>query len=871
MKNIIYTIIIISAVSIIGIMHIPKISSGAFAPISVPAGGTGFSSTSPNSLLATGINATSSLIATSAPTVNFIIATSTTATSTFANGIALTGGCFSLNGTCLATGGTGITSLNGLTDSSQTFATSTGDAYVNLLISSSGTTHTFQIVASSTPTFTSLIATSSSATSYINGNLRVGNTLSLVNPLTVSNGGTGQSSFTGGQLLYGNSTAALSSVATTTVAASTGISLSANPGALVGGSNLTITNTGVISGSCTSPISCSGTNPLNISLGTVPVANGGTGSTTLGGILVGNGTSAISATGTVAVSNGGTGQQSFTAGQILFGNANGALLTSGNLYWDNANNRLGISSSTPGATLAVGGNLFVSGDIGAPTARVSNGYFDNLDANLFIQSVTDGNLLVNGTGSFGTTATTTISGDNATSTFVGGVSATGLAASAGLTLTGGAIVSQGAATSTFGGDIAMNGLSTRFGSVSNNLSLGNGIGTSTIYANVNGIGIGSTTPYATFVVTNASATPSFIVEDSASPDSSPFFINASGDVAIGTTSARVPLQVSSATSGSFPFSQIYLNSGTANSPAAISMRSTFLSTARTWFLGTGSAGSPNTNNFRIVDLGSGEAGPNIDVFNIEPGVPVNSLYIDSTGFIGFGTTSPNQKLTLFNNQADTALELSSQTGDAFKWTIGTDWSDMGKLKIASSTDPGTNSRLTINGAGLAGISTTSPNGMLAVENNTLYPTVYFSDSSQDETPFVIDTDGNVGIGSSTPKYRASLDNDSIGTIRMATTSVGQTFFGTTLVQTGTTTVNGSKTINWTDYGLRAYTNPPIVQITLEYNNDAATAVWCNPHTITASSMIVECISVTEVAGALTGASIVNDATNRTIHYTLTGN
>lgn len=59
--------------------------------------------------------------------------------------------------------------------------------------------------------------------------------------------------------------ALLGQVATTSVSAGTGISLSANPGALVGGSALTITNNGVISGSCAFPVSCSGTNPLSIS------------------------------------------------------------------------------------------------------------------------------------------------------------------------------------------------------------------------------------------------------------------------------------------------------------------------------------------------------------------------------------------------------------------------------------------------------------------------------------------------------------------------------------------------------------------------------------------------------------------------------
>lgn len=52
------------------------------------------------------------------------------------------------------------------------------------------------------------------------------------------------------------------------------------------------------------------------------------------------------------------------------------------------------------------------------------------------------------------------------------------------------------------------------------------------------VGIGTTSPYAKLSVTNTGTDPSFVVEDSTSPDSSPFIINNNGFVSIGTTTAN---------------------------------------------------------------------------------------------------------------------------------------------------------------------------------------------------------------------------------------------------------------------------------------------------------------------------------------------
>jgi hypothetical protein len=141
--------------------------------------------------------------------------------------------------------------------------------------------------------------------------------------------------------------------------------------------------------------------------GLLPVANGGTGATTLtaNGVLYGSGTSAIAATavgttgqvlvgntgaapswstlsgigvtsfsagttgltpssattgvvtlaGTLGVANGGTGTATaFTTGSVVFAGASGVYTQdNANLFWDDTNNRLGIGTTTPAYPLDV--------------------------------------------------------------------------------------------------------------------------------------------------------------------------------------------------------------------------------------------------------------------------------------------------------------------------------------------------------------------------------------------------------------------------------------------------------------------------------------------------------------------------------------
>lgn len=146
--------------------------------------------------------------------------------------------------------------------------------------------------------------------------------------LPVSKGGTGQTTYTNGQLLIGNSTG--NTLTKATLTAGSGISITNGSGSIsiaatggtgtvtsVGGTGtvngITLTGTVTSSGNLTLGGTLSGVNLTSQVTGTLPVANGGTGATTLtaNNVLLGNGTSALQAvapgaSGNVLTSNGTT-------------------------------------------------------------------------------------------------------------------------------------------------------------------------------------------------------------------------------------------------------------------------------------------------------------------------------------------------------------------------------------------------------------------------------------------------------------------------------------------------------------------------------------------------------------------------------------
>ena len=142
--------------------------------------------------------------------------------------------------------------------------------------------------------------------------------------LLVANGGTGQTNYTNGQLLIGNTTS--SGLDKATLTAGSGISITNSAG------GISIAATGV--GTVTS----------------VNVLGGTTGLTFSGGPITSSGN--ITVAGTLAVANGGTGQTAYTNGQLLIGNTTSGGLDKATIT---AGSGISVTNSAGGITIAASG------------------------------------------------------------------------------------------------------------------------------------------------------------------------------------------------------------------------------------------------------------------------------------------------------------------------------------------------------------------------------------------------------------------------------------------------------------------------------------------------------------------------------------
>ena len=387
-------------------------------------------------------------------TVTSVNASGGTTGFTFSGGPVTGSGTLTLGGTlAVANGGTGATDAatartnlsaaasGAITSSGLTMATarllgrsSASTGAVEEITIGSGLTlsgGTLTATAGGTGTVTSVALSGGTTGLTVTGSpITTSGTITLGGTLAVANGGTGQTTYSGGQLLIGKADGTL---AKATLTAGTGISVTNGDGAItitnsapdqtvaltagtgisVTGTypsftvansapdqtvaltgagtttitgtypNFTITSADQFTGTVTSVDISGGTTGLTVSgspitgsgtitlAGTLGVANGGTGATTLTGIVKASGTSAFTAgtvslssevSGTLPVANGGTGATDAGTARTNLGAAASGAITGSGLTMATAR-LLGRSTASTGAVeeITVGSGLTLSG------------------------------------------------------------------------------------------------------------------------------------------------------------------------------------------------------------------------------------------------------------------------------------------------------------------------------------------------------------------------------------------------------------------------------------------------------------------------------------------------------------------------------
>ena len=204
--------------SILTISLLASASMTSAATFIVPQGGTG-QATLPSGALLVG-NGVNAVTSTSSPVVGVVTATSTTATSTFANGINLTKGCFAVNSICLTSG-------SGTTDFIFVNGALTPSTTKGLILNASSSITDFNALRSTTSAATTTnLFTSELSIASLSGFLKatagkvaaalVDLTTDVTGTLPAANGGTGKASYTSGDLIYAVTPTSLATLASST-------------------------------------------------------------------------------------------------------------------------------------------------------------------------------------------------------------------------------------------------------------------------------------------------------------------------------------------------------------------------------------------------------------------------------------------------------------------------------------------------------------------------------------------------------------------------------------------------------------------------------------------------------------------------------
>ncbi len=280
------------------------------------------------------------------------------------------------------------------------------------------------------------------------------------------------------------------------------------------------------------------------------------------------------------------------------------------------------------------------------------------------------------------------------------------------------------------------------------------------------VGIGTTTPLATLEVENVGAGNSFRVNDSLL-DSSPFIIAPDGNVGIGTTAPiNSKLDVVGGSITNEKTSNGYFTSlgFNGNDPFL-----TYYSAAGlTLGYGAVTGGAPTVNTMTLTNAGN---------VGIGTTTPLGGLTV-MNGNVGIGTWSPAAGLVVMNGNAGIGVASPIASLEVYKSLGSTSLGGSELLRLSTDVDGNVLGRRSELGFGL---STYNPEALIgAIKMNTGgygYSDLYFATRAAaiDTAPLErmrITSDGNVGIGTTTPSDRLTIGGSNTASVRFLSAGSG---------------------------------------------------------------------------------------------------
>ncbi len=205
----------------------------------------------------------------------------------------------------------------------------------------------------------------------------------------------------------------------------------------------------------------------------------------------------------------------------------------------------------------------------------------------------------------------------------------------------------------------------------------------------NRLGVSSSSPTAKLAVTNSEAISSFIIEDSASPDTTPFMVDANGNVGIGTSSSAVGLTISGANYGggtpTYRGKLLLINDNAAQSLSnngGIEFQASSFSNGYGWRQGAWSLG--------------GGVVPMVWEHRSNSVTWTEMMRLGSDGNLGIATSSPGARLAVTGASSGVIAQLVSNAGTKFLEMLNTgvttllgawDFGGATSLEIPNGTGP----------------------------------------------------------------------------------------------------------------------------------------------------------------------------------------